>query len=574
MAQLSIRSIMANHNLAIAQAAKLRPIVEVAAMMGLDADDIELYGRYKAKIDLGVLDKLAERPRGKYIDVTAITPTPLGEGKTTTTVGLGMGLNYIGKRAIISIRQPSLGPVFGIKGGAAGGGYAQIVPMEDLNLHLTGDFHAATAAHNLCAAFLDNSLAHGNPFDIDPLSITWRRVLDVNDRALRDIVIGLGGKDNGVPRESGFDITAASEVMAILALTTSLQDMRRRLGRIVVAYTRAGKPVTAEDLKVAGAMTVLLRDAIKPNLLQTLDNTPALVHTGPFGNIAHGNSSILADLIGIRCADYLITESGFAADMGFEKFADIKCRYSGLAPDVAVMVATVRALKTHSGRYKVVAGRPLDPAILTEDVAAVEAGAVNLIAHIENVRKFGIPVVVAINLFAEDAPAEVELIRNIALQAGAFAAVPAAHFAEGAKGAAALAEAVVAACEQPSDFRPLYPLDISLKDKIRAIATQIYGAAEVEYWPEAEKQISAFEAAGYGGLPICMAKTQLSLSHEPTWKGRPTGYVLPIREVRLSAGAGFVYPLCGAMLTMPGYGTSPSGQQVDIDDEGRIVGLF
>ncbi|PZS03573.1 MAG: formate--tetrahydrofolate ligase [Candidatus Chloroheliales bacterium] len=561
-------------NLEIAQAATLRPISEVAASLGLGEDDIELYGRYKAKISLSVLERLADRPRGKYIDVTAITPTPLGEGKTTTTVGLGMGLNYIGKKAVIAIRQPSLGPVFGIKGGAAGGGYAQIVPMEDFNLHLTGDTHAVTAAHNLCAAFLDNSLMHGNPLGIDPYAITWRRALDVNDRALRDIVIGLGGKDNGVPRESGFDITAASEVMAILALTNGLHDMRERLGRIVIALDQNGKFITADDLHIGGAMTVVMHDAIKPNLLQTLDNTPALVHAGPFGNIAHGNSSILADLIGIHCADYLVTESGFAADMGFEKFADIKCRYSGLTPDAAVIVATVRALKMHSGQFKVVAGRPLDPALLAENVAAVEQGAVNLVAHIENVRKFGIPVVVAINLFAEDKPAEVECIRRVALQAGAFAAVPAAHYAEGAKGAAALAEAVVAAAAQPSDFHFLYPLDAPLKDKINTIATQIYGAAEVDYSPDADKKLAAYEAAGYGELPICMAKTHLSLSHEPTWKGRPTGYTLPVREVRLSAGAGFVYPLCGTMMTMPGYGTAPSGQQVDIDEDGRIVGLF
>ena len=561
-------------NLEIAQAATLRSISEVAASLGLGEEDIELYGRYKAKINLSTLARLAERPRGKYIDVTAITPTPLGEGKTTTTVGLGMGLNHIGRKAVIAIRQPSLGPVFGIKGGAAGGGYAQIVPMEDFNLHLTGDAHAVTAAHNLCAAFLDASLMHGNPLNIDPYAISWRRVLDVNDRALRQMVIGLGGKDNGVPRESGFDITAASEVMAILALTSGLRDMRERLGRIVVAVDKSGKPITADDLRVAGAMTVVMREAIKPNLLQTLDNTPALVHAGPFGNIAHGNSSILADLIGIRCADYLVTESGFAADMGFEKFADIKCRYSGLTPDAVVIVATVRALKMHSGRFKVVAGKPLDPALLAENVGAVEEGAVNLVAHIENVLKFGVPVVVAINLFAEDKPAEVERIREIAMQAGAFAAVPASHYADGAKGAAALAEAVVAAANQPSDFRFLYPLDIPLKDKINAIATQIYGAADVDYSPDADKKLAAYEASGYGGLPICMAKTHLSLSHEPSWKGRPRGFTLPVREVRLSAGAGFVYPLCGAMMTMPGYGTNPSGQLVDIDEDGRIVGLF
>ncbi len=561
-------------NLEIAQGAQLQPIALVAERLGLHEDDLELYGRYKAKISLDVLPRLQDRPLAKYVDVTAITPTPLGEGKTTTTVGLGMALNYIGKNAVIAIRQPSLGPVFGIKGGAAGGGYAQVIPMEDFNLHLTGDTHAVTAAHNLCAAFLDASIMHGNPLALDPLAVSWRRVLDINDRALRDIIVGLGGKENGVPRESGFDITAASEVMAILALATSLGDLRQRLGRIVVGLTGAGKPVTAEDLRVAGAMAVLLKDALKPNLLQTLDNTPALVHTGPFGNIAHGNSSILADLIGVRCADYLVTESGFAADMGFEKFADIKCRYSGLRPDVAVVVATVRALKMHSGRFKVVAGKPLDPALLREDLAALEAGAVNLVAHVENVRKFGIPVVVAVNVFGEDTLAEIALIQRIAEQAGAFAAVPARHFAQGAAGAAELAAAVVSAANQPSDFHFLYDLDQPLKAKIAAIATNLYGAADVEYTGAAEASLRSFEANGYGGLPICMAKSHLSLSHEPTWKGRPTGYTLPVREVKLSAGAGFVYPLCGTMLTMPGLGSNPGGQNVDLDDSGRIVGLF
>lgn len=558
----------------IAQAARLRPIAEIAAGLDLDPADVELYGHYKAKLSLDALSKLAQRPRGRYVAVTGMSPTPLGEGKTTTTVGLGQALARLGSRSMIAIRQPSLGPVFGIKGGAAGGGYAQVVPMEDLNLHLTGDSHAVGLANNLLAAFIDNHLHHGNRLDIDSRSVTWRRVIDLNDRSLRDIVIGLGGTANGVPRQTGFDITAASEVMAILALATSLADLRQRLGRIVVAQTRDGHPVTAEDLKCAGAMAVLLKDAIKPNLMQTLENTPAMVHAGPFGNIAHGNSSILADLFGLRLADYLVTESGFGADLGFEKFCDIKCRVSGLEPDCAVLVATVRALKAHSGRFRIVAGRPLDPALLTEDLDAIRAGAPNLIKQIENARTFGVPVVVAINRFRTDTPRELELVREIALEAGAFDAQVADHWARGGAGAEALADAVRRACEQPKQFRFLYDLDQPLLTKIEIIARRMYGAAEVYCLPAAARRLAELERQGFGHLPVCMAKTHLSLSHDPKLIGRPAPFVLPILEVRLSAGAGFVYALCGEIRTMPGLGVSPAGERIDIDANGRIVGLF
>jgi formate--tetrahydrofolate ligase len=561
-------------DLEISRAAHMLPIQEIAAQMGLEEDDLELYGRYKAKIKLQTLERLQDRPPAKYVDVAAITPTPLGEGKTTTTVGLGEGFKHLGKRAIVAIRQPSMGPIFGIKGGAAGGGYSQVVPMEDFNLHLTGDLHAIGAAHNLCSAFLDASLLHKNPLHIDPLSITWKRVVDMNDRALREIVLGLGGRENGIPRESGFDITVASEVMAILALTTGIQDLRRRLGRIVIGQTYDGQMVTTEDLQVAGAMTALLKDAIKPNLMQTLENTPALVHCGPFANIAHGNSSVLADLIGIRCGDYLITESGFGADMGMEKFMDIKCRVSGLRPDVVVMVATVRALKMHSGRYKVVAGKPLDPRLEQEDLQALQEGMINLIAQINNVQRFGVPCVVCINAFPTDTPAEIEAIRVVSLEAGAFAAVPSTHFVDGGAGAVAVCEAIAAAAEQPNHFHHLYPLNWTIKQKIETIATQIYGADSVYYEPAAEKKIRLYTEAGFGDLAICMAKTHLSLSHDPKLIGRPTGYQLPIRNVNLSAGAGFIYPLCGEMRTMPGLGSEPGGRNIDIDAEGNIVGLF
>ncbi len=561
-------------NIAIAQAATLRPITEIAASLGLGDDDIELYGKYKAKIHLDVLARMRDRPLGKYIVVTAITPTPLGEGKTTTTVGLGQALAAIGKRAIIVIRQPSLGPVFGIKGGAAGGGYSQVVPMEDFNLHLTGDFHAVTAAHNLAAAFLDNALYQGNSLDIDPLAVAWRRVLDVNDRALRQVIVGLGGKENGSPRETGFDITSASEIMAILALATGLDDLRVRLGRIVVAQSRARRPVTAEDLQVAGAMAVLLKDAIQPNLLQTLENTPAIVHAGPFGNIAHGCSSIVADQIGLRLADYVITEAGFGADLGAEKFFNIKCRVSGLAPSAAVLVATVRALKAHSGKYRVIAGKPLDPGLGMEDVPALRDGLANLEKQIENVRLHGVPVIVAINHFPTDTDAEIALIREVALKAGAAECVVSHIWAEGGAGGREMAEAVVRVAAQGSDFHFLYPLDAPIKEKIATIATRIYGADGVTFQPEAERNIRDIERQGFSNLPVCMAKTHLSLSHDPTLKARPTGFTVPIRAVRLSAGAGFVYPLAGDVRTMPGLGADPAGAHVDLDADGRIVGLF
>ncbi len=563
-------------DLDIAQSAHLLPITQIARDLGLEEDEIELYGKYKAKVELSVLDRLKDRPLGKYVAITAITPTPLGEGKTTTTVGLGQGLNKIGKKAVVCIRQPSLGPVFGIKGGAAGGGYSQIVPMEDFNLHLTGDNHAVSMAHNLMAAFIDNSLYQGNPLDIDPYSIRWKRVVDINDRALRNIVVGLGGKDNGVPRETGFDIAVASEVMAILALTSGLQDMQERLGKMVFAQTKGkdSKPLTAHDLKVDGAMAVLMKDAIKPNLLQTLENTPAFVHAGPFGNIAHGNSSILADEMALRLGDFCVTESGFGADLGWEKFADIKCRTSGLRPDAVVLVCTVRALKSHSGRFRIVAGRPLDPKLADDDPGAVEAGIGNLIKQIENVRLFGVPVVVAINRFPTDSAAEIALIKRVATEAGAFAVCEAMHHAQGGEGAQELAEATVAAANSPSEFKFLYPLEATIKEKIEAIATKVYGADGVTYLPDADKAIKAYTTQGYDKLPICMAKTHLSLSHMPELKGRPTGFTVSVRDVRLSAGAGFLYPLLGDMRTMPALGSTPSGEHMGIGPDGKIFGLF
>lgn len=557
----------------IAASVTPQPIVEIAAALGLQPDELEQYGPYKGKITLGARQRLADRPNGKYVVVTAITPTPLGEGKTTVTVGLGEALAYVGRKSLVAIRQPSLGPVFGIKGGAAGGGYAQVIPMTDLNLHLTGDAHAVTAAHNLLSAFIDNSLYHGNPLQIDPLTITWRRVLDVNDRSLRQAVIGLGG-GNGIPRESGFDITAASEVMAILALATSYHDLRQRLGRIVVGLNHDREPVTAEQIGAAGAMAALLTDALKPNLLQTLEHTPALVHAGPFGNIAHGNSSVIADLIGIKLADILVTEAGFGADLGAEKFFDIKCRVSGLIPDAAVVVATVRGLKAHSGRFKIVAGRALPEELLKEDLDALHAGIGNLEKQIENVRLFGVPVVVAINQFPDDTEAEIDVVRQCALRAGAIEATPCRVFTEGGKGGAELAEAVIRATERPKAFKFLYPLNSPIKAKIETIATRLYGASEVDYLPVAERAIRTFTRLGYGDLPVCMAKTHLSLSTDPNLKGRPEGFEVNVREVRLSAGAGFVYPLLGEMRTMPGLGSQPGGLRVDIDDEGRILGLF
>ncbi len=563
-------------DLDIARSVTPRPIVDIAAELGIRDEELELYGPTKAKVTLAAIERLeAERPRGKYVVVTAITPTPLGEGKSTTTVGLAQGLNKIGRKASVNIRQPSLGPVFGIKGGAAGGGYSQVIPMEDFNLHLTGDVHAIGAAHNLAGAFLDNSLHHKNPLGIDPHGILWPRVLDISDRALRHVVIGLGGRQDGVPRETEFVITVASEVMAVLALATDLFDLRARLGRMVLATRADGTAITAEDLGVAGAMTVLLRDAIKPNLLQTLEGGPAFVHCGPFGNIAHGNNSIIADRLALVTNDIVCTEAGFGADMGAEKFFDIKCRASGLAPDAAVVVATVRALKMHGGVGKVVAGKPLDPALLEENVEAVRIGAANLAAHIGIVRKYGIPAVVAINAFPTDTPAEIEAIRQVALEAGASDAVLATHFVDGGNGAAALAEAVWTATEDPSrDFKLLYPDEAPLGEKIHTIVTEIYGGTAMELSSTAKRQLKQYEDLGYGHLPVCMAKTQYSISHDASLKGRPSGFTVPIREIRLSAGAGFITPICGDMRTMPGLPSKPGGENIDIDAEGNVVGLF
>jgi formate--tetrahydrofolate ligase len=563
-------------DLEIARSVTPRPIVDIAAELGIRDDELELYGPTKAKVRLEAITRLeAERERGKYVVVTAITPTPLGEGKSTTTVGLAQGLNRIGRKASVNIRQPSLGPVFGIKGGAAGGGYSQVIPMEDFNLHLTGDVHSIGAAHNLAGAFIDNSLHHKNPLGIDPHGILWPRVVDISDRALRHVVIGLGGREDGVPRETEFVITVASEVMAVLALATDLFDLRERLGRMVLATRADGSPVTAEELGVAGSMTVLLRDAIKPNLLQTLEGGPAFVHCGPFGNIAHGNNSIIADRLALVTNHIVCTEAGFGADMGAEKFFDIKCRASGLAPDAAVVVATVRALKMHGGVGKIVAGKPLDPALLEENVEAVRTGASNLAAHIGIVRKYGIPAVVAINSFPTDTPGEVEAIRDVALAAGARDAVVATHFTDGGAGATDLAEAVWAATQDPSrSFKLLYPDEAPLGEKILTIVKEIYGGDGIELTPAAQKSLKLYESMGFGDLPICMAKTQYSISHDAALKGAPKGFTVPIREIRLSAGAGFVTPLCGEMRTMPGLPSKPGGEKIDIDADGNVVGLF
>ena len=563
-------------DLDIARSVKPRPIVDVAADLGLRDDEIELYGRTKAKITLEAISRVeAENPRGKYVLVTAITPTPLGEGKTTVTVGLAQGLNRIGRKASVAIRQPSLGPVFGIKGGAAGGGYSQIIPMEDFNLHLTGDIHAISAAHNLASAFLDSHIHHGNGLNIDPYSIRWPRVVDISDRTIRRAIIGLGGKENGPPREAEWIITVASEVMAILALSSSLRDLRERLGRIVVATTRDGKAVTTEDLRVAGAMTVLLKDALKPNLLQTLEGGPAYVHCGPFANIAHGNSSILADRLALVTSEISVTEAGFGADMGAEKFFDIKCRASGLVPDVVVIVATVRALKMHGGVGKVVAGKPLDAALTTENVDAVRKGGANLAACVEIMAAYGIPVIVAINAFPTDTDAEHDAMREAALAAGARDGVVCTNWADGGKGAENLAHAVWAATQDGGhEFHLLYPDDMPLRDKIELIATRVYGAEGVDFAPAATKALAEYTAFGYGHLPVCMAKTHLSLSHDPAVKGRPTGYRFPVRDVRLAAGAGFIYPLAGEMRTMPGLPSHPAGENIDIDADGNVVGLF
>jgi methylenetetrahydrofolate dehydrogenase (NADP+) / methenyltetrahydrofolate cyclohydrolase / formyltetrahydrofolate synthetase len=612
----------------IAQAGKLKPITEIAKELGIRESELELYGPYKAKVKLEILDRLAKRPNGKYIDVTAITPTPLGEGKTTTTVGVSQALGaHLGKKVVTVIRQPSQGPTFGIKGGAAGGGYSQIIPMEDFNLHLTGDIHAITAAHNLCAAALDARIMHEskqddeklfnalcppdkkgkrafspsmlrrlkklgikkkNPddltpeersrfvrLDIDYSGVQWRRVIDVNDRMLREIQVGLGREEAGFEHSSGYDITVASEIMAILALTTSLEDMRERLGRMVVAVNRKGEAITAEDLGVAGALTVLMKDAIKPNLMQTLEGTPAFVHAGPFANIAHGNSSIIADRIALKLGDYVLTESGFGADIGMEKFMDIKCRYSGLIPQVVVLVATVRALKMHGGGPKVVAGKPLAPEYTDENLDLLRNGLPNMTQHIENALKFGVNVVVAVNSFSNDTPAEVELVRQAALEAGAMDAVVSRHWMEGGKGAIALAEAVVKACEKPSKFQFLYKLNLPIKEKIEIICKEIYRADGVDYSPEAEARIEQFTKLGFADLPLCMAKTHLSFSDQAPLKGAPRGFRIMISDIRASVGAGFLYPLLGTMRTMPGLPTRPVFYDVDLDlKTGKVLGLF
>jgi formyltetrahydrofolate synthetase len=577
----------------IARAADVKPITEVAVAAGLESWELIAYGATKAKVHLDALRRLKSKPRGKYVDVTAITPTPLGEGKTTTTVGLTQGLGKLGLNAIAAIRQPSMGPTFGIKGGAAGGGYSQIVPMDEFNLHLTGDIHAISAAHNLVAAAIDARWYHESRMSdeklaeiglarlgIDVFNLQWNRVVDINDRALRNVVVGLGGKLDGRPRESGFDITVASELMAILALAdgedyaSALRNLRERVGRVVFGSSKSGQPLTLESLGVAGAVTVLLKETLHPTVMQTLEGQLAFVHAGPFANIAHGNSSILSDRVALHLGDYVVTESGFGADMGMEKFFDIKCRASGLVPDCVVMVATVRALKTHGGGPKVVLGRPLDPAYREENLSLLQAGMPNLTAHIRNAKKFGVPVVVAINSFPTDTWAEINAIKEAALAAGASDAVLAEHWAKGGDGAVDLAEAVVKACEEPAEFSYLYPLDMGIREKIETIAREIYGAGDVEYSPTADRQISEFEAAGFGYLPICMAKTHLSISHDASLKGAPSGFTVPVREVRASVGAGFIYPLLGEMRTMPGLGSKPAYLDVDIDDNGNVVGLF
>lgn len=559
-------------DLDIARAAELLPLDTVGASIGLGPHLLEPYGRHVAKISLDAVEELADRPKARYVLVSAITPTPLGEGKTTTTVGLGQAFRHIGRTATIAIRQPSMGPTFGIKGGAAGGGHSQVVPMEILNLHLTGDTHAVTAAHNLLAAMVDNVLYQAGGVDLDPHRISWRRVLDVNDRSLRNVVVGLGTQEDGVPRQSGFDITAASEVMAILALATSLSDLRARLGRIVVGADRDGTPVTADDIGAAGAMAVIMREALKPNLMQTLEQTPVLVHAGPFGNIAHGNSSIVADQIGIRGGDYLITEAGFGADMGAERFFNIKCRASGMRPDAAVLVATVRALKAHSGRHRIIAGRPLPDDLLAENPDDVAAGAANLRKQIENLRIHGVAPVVAINAFPTDHASEHALIREIAEEMGARVAV-CDHFSRGGAGAVELAEAVAEAAEEPSEFVMLYPDEMSLVDKIETVASRVYGADGVDLSAQARRDLETHEANGLGHLPVCIAKTHLSISSDPSLKGAPTGWRLPVREVRASVGAGFITPICGDMRTMPGLSSVPAANLIDLEADGEIVGL-
>ena len=576
-------------DLAISRKANLRAIQDVAADLGLEHSDLLFYGTTKAKIKLSVLDdpRFRDRPNGRYIDVTAITPTPLGEGKTTTLIGLTQALGKLGKKTACCIRQPSMGPTFGIKGGAAGGGYAQVVPMEEFNLHLTGDIHAISVAHNLASAAIDARLYHESRMsdvaleklglkrlNIDPYNITWPRVVDVNDRSLRHITLGLGGVLDGIPREGGYDIAVASELMAIIALASDLKDLRKRVGRIVFCLNRAGQPLTLEDLQVAGAVTVLLRDALLPNLMQTLEGQPALVHAGPFANVAHGNSSIVADRIALKLADYVLTESGFGSDIGMEKFVHVKCRTSGIVPDAVVLVATVRALKTHGNGPPVVAGRALDVAYTQENLPLLREGLPNLIRHIEIARKFGIPVVVAINRFHTDTEAEIAVIREAALAAGAYDAIPTTHFTDGGAGSVDLAQAVMKAAERPKQFRYLYPLELGIAEKIAIVAREVYGAKGIALDQKAQKQIARYEAAGFGNLPICVAKTHLSLSHDPTLKGVPHDFIFPIREVRAAVGAGFIYPIAGDMRTMPGLGAKPAYMQVDIDENGEVVGLF
>jgi formate--tetrahydrofolate ligase len=559
----------------IAQEATLQPIGSIASDLGLLEDEVELYGKYKAKVSLDVLDRLKDKPTGKFVVVTGMTPTPLGEGKTLTTVGLAQALNRVGKKTIASIRQPSLGPVFGIKGGAAGGGYSQVVPMEDFNLHLTGDTHAVSMAHNLLAALIDNHIHHGNELGIDPLSISWPRVLDISDRALRKVIVGLGGRTNGHPRETTFDIAVASEVMAVLGLSTSLSDLRERLERIIVGTTRDRKPVTAGDLRAAGAMAVLLRDALKPNLLQTLEHTPVFVHTGPFGNIAHGNSSVVADQIGLKLADFVVTEAGFGSDMGFEKMVDIKTRDSGLKLDAAVIVATVRALKAHSGKYRIVAGRPLDPKLGEADLEAVSDGMGNLEKHIENVTQHGgLPAVVCVNRFSYDSDSEVELVRERSLAAGAAACEVSEVWEHGGAGGEALARALIAAADQPNKFGLLYESDVPIEEKLNVIASKMYGAAGVDIAPEARRQIRTYTEWGLGNLPVCMAKTQYSLSADGSLRGRPSNFRINVRDIRPAAGAGFLIAYLGEIATMPGLPSEPASMRVDIDERGYVKGLF
>jgi formate--tetrahydrofolate ligase len=548
-------------SLEIAQAARLRPVAEIASEIGLEPEEVELYGSFKAKVSLSVLDRLAERPDGKLVNVTAITPTPAGEGKTTTAVSLTQAFGRLGRRPVLCLREASVGPVFGIKGGAAGGGYTQVVPMEDMNLHFTGDIHAIGAANNLLAAMLEAHLLHGNELGVDPLSVSWRRCVDVNDRALRDVVVGLGGRANGYPRQTGFDITAASEVMAIVAVARDLHDLRRRLGQITVARTFAGEPVTAEQLRAAGAMAVLLKDAIEPNLVQTLEGQPVFVHCGPFANIAHGNNSLVADRVALKLGDYVVTESGFGSDMGMEKFFDIVCRVGGLRPAATVLVATVKALKHHGG----------DP---NGGLAEIEVGAANLARHLRIVREFGLQAVVAVNRFPTDTPHEVELVRRLALDAGAYAAEVNDGFERGGEGAVELAEAVAAAAEEPNTFDYLYPLDAPIERKIEAIAIRAYGADGIFLLKTARDKIAQFDAAGLDALPICMAKTHLSLSHDLALTNAPTGFTVTVRDIRAYTGAGWLVALCGDMQTMPGLSTTPAAFNVDIDDTGRTVGLF